>query len=205
LLLKKRYGMKKIITILLVCIVVTGSLFAATPFYDKGNQLFSFNVGVTFPTFTHFFNTKETVAGLGEGKTGAVLGGYGGISYQVFNTPYTAIGGEIGYDFNFSVSKELFTAVPFYAKYTYLPLQGKFDIPISAGLGGAYIKYNDASMMTLYMNIETGFIWYPGDHWGIGLHTGLWLIPEFNYFDHLTIDNALAGIIPLTLSISYRQ
>jgi len=197
--------MKKTLPIILALLLLAPTLFAAVPHYDKGNQLFSFKFGTTFPTFTYFLDSKELVTGLGEGKTGMLVGGYGGISYQVFNTPYTAIGGEIGYNFNFAVDKELFTAVPFYAKYSYLPLQGKWDIPISAGLGFSYIKYKDAQLMTLYANIEAGFTWYPGEHWGIGLNTGLWLIPEFNYNDALKKDNALAGFIPLTFSVTYRQ
>lgn len=197
--------MKKSLPIILALLLGATSIGAAAPFYDKGNQLFSFKVGTTFPTFTYFFDLKELNVGLGEDKTGMLVGGYGGISYQVFNTPYTAIGGEIGYNFNFAVDNELFTAVPFYAKYTYLPLQGSWDIPISTGLGFAYIKYKDAQLMSLYTNIETGFTWYPGEHWGIGVTTGLWLIPEFNYNETLKKDNALAGFIPLTVSVTYRQ
>lgn len=133
------------------------------------------------------------------------VGGYGAISYQVFNTPKTAIGGEIGYNFNFSASNMLFTAVPFYAKYSYIPVQGEWDLPISFGLGGAYIKYNDASMMTMYANMEVGVTWFPGENWGFGINTGLWLIPEFNYKEDLQQDNALVGFVPITLAISYRQ
>ncbi len=197
--------MKKSSTILLALLLLVATGLGAANHYDKGNQLFSFKVGTTFPTFTYFFTTNDVITGIGEDKTGMLVGGYGGISYQVFNTPYSAIGGEIGYDFNFAADQELFTAVPFYAKYTYLPLQGKWDIAISSGLGFAYIKYKDAQLMTLYANLETGFTWFPGEHWGLGLTTGLWLIPEFNYNDALKKDNALAGIIPLTFSVTYRQ
>ena len=197
--------MKKPLTAILTLLVLSSALFAAAPHYDKGSQLFSFKVGTTLPTFTYFFGSKDLKGGLGEGKTGMQVGGYGGISYQVFNTPYTAIGGEIGYNFNFAVDKELFTAVPFYAKYSYLPLQGKWDIPISAGLGFAYIKAYDAQLMTLYTNFEVGVTWFPGEHWGIGFNTGLWLIPEFNYNDAPKKDNALAGFVPITFSVTYRQ
>ncbi len=188
---------------LLICTMAT-SVFAV-PYYDKGSQMFSFTLGTSFPTFTYFFDTNEFRTGFGQGNTGAKVGGYGAISYQVFNSPTSAIGGEIGYDFNFSASNMLFTAVPFYAKYSFFPVQGQIDLPISFGLGGAYIKYNDASLMTLFGNMQVGLTWYPGDHWGFGLNTGLWLIPEFNYREELQQYNALAGFIPLTLSISYRQ
>jgi hypothetical protein len=196
--------MKKFLLLVVLMSIVITSAFAV-PYYDKGNQMFSFTLGTSFPTFTYFFEDNEFRAGLGEGNTGAKVGGYGAISYQVFNSPTSAIGGEIGYDFNFSASNMLFTAVPFYAKYSFFPVQGQLDLPISFGLGGAYIKYNDASLMTLFANMQVGLTWYPGDHWGFGLTTGLWLIPEFNYDDALKQDNALAGFIPLTLSITYRQ
>ncbi|MEA4864710.1 MAG: hypothetical protein VB088_04825 [Sphaerochaeta sp.] len=188
---------------LLMCIIATMAF--AVPYYDKGNQMFSFTLGTTFPTFTYFFEDKDFRVGFGENNTGAKVGGYGAISYQVFNSPTSAIGGEIGYDFNFSASNMLFTAVPFYAKYSFFPVQGQWDLPISFGLGGAYIKYNDASLMTLFGNVQVGLTWYPGDNWGFGLTTGLWLIPEFNYKEELQQYNGVAGFIPLTLSITYRQ
>jgi len=196
--------MKKFLLLGTVLLLVIPSLFSA-PYYDKGSQMFSFTVGTTVPSFTYFFNDQEFLTGVGEDNTGMKVGGYGAISFQVFNTQRTAIGGEIGYDFNFAADEELFTAVPFFAKYSYLPVQGQYDIPISFGLGGAYIKYNDAALMTLYANMQIGVTWYPGKNWGFGLNTGLWLIPEFNYIDELKQDNAVAGLIPVTLSITYRQ
>lgn len=196
--------MKKFLLLGTVLLLVIPSLFSA-PYYDKGSQMFSFTVGTTVPSFTYFFNDQEFITGVGEDNTGMKVGGYGAISFQVFNTQRTAIGGEIGYDFNFAADEELFTAVPFFAKYSYLPVQGQYDIPISFGLGGTYIKYNDAALMTLYANMQIGVTWYPGKNWGFGLNTGLWLIPEFNYIDELKQDNAVAGLIPVTLSITYRQ
>jgi hypothetical protein len=196
--------MKKFLLLGTVLLLVIPSLFSA-PYYDKGSQMFSFTVGTTVPSFTYFFNDQEFITGVGEDNTGMKVGGYGAISFQVFNTQRTAIGGEIGYDFNFAADEELFTAVPFFAKYSYLPVQGQYDIPISFGLGGAYIKYNDAALMTLYANMQIGVTWYPGKNWGFGLNTGLWLIPEFNYINELKQDNAVAGLIPVTLSITYRQ
>jgi len=188
----------------LVIMLFSLSVFGANT-YDKGSQLFSFHVGVTVPTFTYFFDDGSMLLGPGEGNTGMDLGGYGSISYQVFNTQTTALGGELGYGFNFSVADELFTAVPFFAKYTYVPLQGEWELPISFGLGGAYIKYNDAALMTLYSNVQIGVTWFPGDNWGFGLNTGFWVIPEFNYIEDLQQDNAIAGFIPITLAITYRQ
>ncbi|HQB55082.1 MAG TPA: hypothetical protein PK909_06335 [Sphaerochaeta sp.] len=198
--------MKRRISILLLLITVLSVGLSAEPFYDKGNQTFSFTLGTTVPTFVHFFSDNETRAGLGVDNTGMKVGGYGAISYQAFTSPYSAIGGEVGYDFNYVVDGNLYTAVPFFFKYSYFPVQGTIDLPISFGLGFAYNSGGaNTSIMTLYSNIELGLTYYPGEHWGFGVRTGLWLIPELNYRKELFADNALAGFVPITLSVSYRQ
>lgn len=196
--------MKKILLLCLIALLLPLSLFSAS-FYDTGSQQFSFRIGTNVPTFLYFFDSQEFKVGLGEGNTGMKMGGYGSISYQVFNSPKTSIGGEIGYNFNFSAENEFFSAVPFFAKYSYFPVQGTFDLPISVGLGGAYIKYKTGSLMALYTNLEISAIWYPGKNWGFGISTGMWLIPELNYREELQSDNALGGFIPITLSVTYRQ
>ncbi|WP_320129265.1 TP0733 family outer membrane beta-barrel protein [uncultured Sphaerochaeta sp.] len=196
--------MKKRIMLFMIAILLPVSMYSA-PFYDTGSQMFSFNVGTTIPAFEYFFSDGEFLTGLGEGNTGMNAGGYGAISYQVFTTPRFAIGGEIGYNFNYTAEDELFTAVPFFAKITYFPVQGVVDIPVSLGLGAAFIKYGDGSLMTLYANIGLGITWYPIDHWGFGLTSGIWIIPELNYTEAITGDDAIAGFVPITLSVTYRQ
>ena len=196
--------MKKFFLLCLIALLLPLTLYSAD-YYDAGSQQFSFRLGTNVPLFTNFYNMGVMRVGPGEGNTGMKMGGYGAISYQMFNSPKTAIGGEIGYNFNFSAEEEFFSAVPFFAKYSYFPLQGAVDIPLSVGLGAAYIKYKTGSLMTLYTNFEVGAIWFPGENWGFGISTGLWLIPELNYKDELTQYNALLGIIPITLSVTYRQ
>lgn len=196
--------MKKIFLLCIIAVLLPASMFAIS-YYDAGSHLFSFRLGTNVPTFTYFIKDNDWKVGPGEGNTGMDLGGYGAISYQVFNSPKTAIGGEIGYNFNYSADDEFFSAVPFFAKYSFFPVQGVVDLPISFGLGGAYNKYNDATFLSLYANVELGATWYPGENWGFGISTGLWVIPEFNYRDDLKPDNAIAGFIPITLSVTYRQ
>jgi hypothetical protein len=174
-------------------------------YYDTGSQLFSFHVGVTVPAFSYFFSDGELDSWMGEDGTGMGLGGYGSISYQVFSSSKSALGGEIGYDFNYSVGEELFTAIPFFAKWSYYPIQGAVDVPFSLGLGAAYISYDEGSLLTMYAQLEGGVVWYPTDNWGFGINTGFWLIPELNYNEDLQDDNALFGMIPVTLSVTYRQ
>ena len=196
--------MKKIFLLCLIAFLLPLTLYSVD-FYDAGSQQFSFRLGTNVPLFTNLYNLDDFRFGPGEGNTGMSMGGYGSISYQMFNSSKTAIGGEIGYNFNIAQDDEFFSAVPFFAKYSYFPLQGTFDLPLSVGLGAAYIKYKTGSLMTLYTNLEVGAIWFPGENWGFGITTGLWLIPELNYKEELKQYNALFGIIPITLSITYRQ
>ena len=196
--------MKKFFLLCLIALLLPLTLYSAN-YYDAGSQQFSFRLGTNVPLFLNFYNLDDMRVGPGEGNTGMNLGGYGSISYQMFNSPKTAIGGEIGYNFNFSAGEDFFSAVPFFAKYSYFPLQGTFDLPLSVGLGAAYIKYDTGSLMTLYANFEVGAIWFPGVNWGFGISTGLWIIPELNYQEILKEDNAIAGFIPITLSVTYRQ
>jgi len=196
--------MKKIFLLCLIAFLLPLTLYSVD-FYDAGSQQFSFRLGTNVPLFTNFYNLDDFRFGPGEENTGMSMGGYGSISYQMFNSSKTAIGGEIGYNFNIAQDDEFFSAVPFFAKYSYFPLQGTFDLPLSVGLGAAYIKYKTGSLMTLYTNLEVGAIWFPGENWGFGITTGLWLIPELNYKEELKQYNALFGIIPITLSITYRQ
>jgi hypothetical protein len=196
--------MKKFLMLCAIAVLIPVAVFSAT-YYDAGSQMFSFKIGTTIPTFTYFYSDGELLTGTGEGNTGLSVGGYGSISYQIFSSPSTAIGGEIGYDFNYSAEDDLFTAVPIFAKFSYYPVQGVVDLPLSFGLGFAYIKYADGSLMSLYANIELGVVWYPTTNWGFGINTGLWVIPELNYTEAIQSDNAIFGIIPVTLSVTYRQ
>lgn len=196
--------MKKFFLFCILILLIPLTLYSVD-YYDKGSQQFSFKLGTNVPLFMTFFEQEGSFIGPGEGNTGLKMGGYGAISFQIFNSSKTAIGGEIGYDFNIASNNEFFSAVPFYGKFSYFPVQGSFDLPLSLGLGGSYIKYETGSLMTMYANLEIGAVWYPGENWGFGLTTGLWLIPELNYREELKQYNSLFGLIPITLSITYRQ
>jgi len=171
------------------------------PNYDTGSQIFTFRAGPVIPSFIYFpYDTSST---LSFGDTRLKTGGYGAIRYQGFLSPYLALGGELGYLFNYSRS-DLFTSVPFLAKLTYIPVQGTFEIPLSLGLGFAYNSYRESSYLSLLAEAEVGVSYYFTESWGINLSSGLTLIPEI-YFGDAQSDTALAGFMPITFSISYRS
>lgn len=194
--------MKRILIPLMLFLSVLSGVGAAS-YYDTGSQIFTITAGVTTPM--SFTSNGETMfwPGNGDNQTHHTIGGIGALSYQIFVTPYLAIGGELGYQFDFSRSGDVSTNVPITAKLTYVPLQGDFEIPLSLGLGIDYISYDSYSKITLGLTAEVGFRYFFTDSWGVGINAGLLVVPEL-YFD----DTSKIGVmtyIPTTLSVTYRH
>ncbi len=194
---------KTILAVLLFLIAV--SAFSAT-YYDNGSQRFTITAGPTIPlTLT---TDNKTLVGMGIDGTKMNLGGYASIAYQIFLTDYVAIGGEIGYDFNYTVDNtSLFTAVPMLFKATIFPLQtGRIDMPISLGIGASYLSLSGTgSHLTPFVNAEIGLDYYFNDNWGLGVKSGIWLVPELFAKSDEYKYTSLATFIPVTLAVTYRQ
>ena len=197
--------MKKLTTILLIGCLTVLSVFAA-PYYDTGSQIFTITAGPTVPlTMTTFAGEGNTLVGPGEKGTHTTLGGYGSITYQVFTNPYVALGGELGYQFNFAMDDKIFTSVPMMFKTTFFPVQGRFELPIGLGIGMNYISFDGMSLMTFGVTADVGFRWYFNNEWGLGIHGGISVIPELYATDDKKDHNALATFVPITLSVAYRH
>ena len=202
---------KKLVLIILIVTLLVAPLFGQSggKYYDKGDQMFTFRAGPVIPAFFYFpYDDGETTLPFFEG-THLKVGGYGSIRYQGFVNSSLALGGELGYYFNYDNSKELFTSVPFQAKLTYFPLQGTFEIPLSVGVGFGYNSYsggNKPSYFSSLFTAEVGFSWFFKENWGLTLSSGLQLYPEIYLKNHPNhAHTALAGVMPITLSISYRS
>ena len=194
---------KSAIIILLAVLFIFG--LAAEDYYETGSQVFSITVGADLP-FTNSYKTEagnwETGLWWGEDGTHFNIGGYGSIDYEVFVSGKFSVGGEIGYQFNRCLDQKLFTQVPLLVKATYVPVQGKFELPISAGLGFSYLSYNDKSMFTLTMSLTVGARVFFTDNWSIGVKSGIQFTPEL-YVN--TKKNGLHTSIPCQLFASYRN
>ena len=195
--------MRKKILVLCLLVCMTFSLFAANKYYDNGSQRFTISAGVDFPlSITRFAdNTTKTFF-----DTKLSLGGYGSICYQLNVSPQIALGCEIGYMFNFVIDGKLVTTVPIIAKATWLPVQGTIDIPISLGAGICYLSLSDGgSYLPFYVSAEIGLQYYFTENWGIGVNTGVWMIPEIYFSSAAKEKNAFATFLPATLMVTYRQ
>lgn len=191
--------------VMLLVSVLCTSLFAA-PYYDNGSQRFTITAGPNLPLSAHWFSEDLNAVGMGNDNTKLNLGGFGSIAYQVFVNPYLALGGEIGYGFNYYVDDVLLTNVPMQFKMTVVPLQGTFEIPISLGLGFSYMSVSDGgAYLPLFASFETGFDWYFTEHWGVGVKSGIWMIAELYMDSDYSWQNGMYTMIPITLSFTYRQ
>lgn len=203
--------MKKLFLIVLLAVsLISGA--AAAPYYDAGSQMFSINVGPTIPFFTYNGKDNQTLfwPGLNEpGKlenTNEYVGGIGSISYQVFLNEYWALGGELGYQFNYVAGTDIFASVPINLKVSYYPVQtGVFDLPISLAAGLNYISFKDNSKLTFSAKLEIGGMFYFNDEWGLGAIAGLNFIPEIYLTEDRKIYSGIEAYIPITVSVAYRH
>ena len=203
---------KTLAIVLLAVMVITGAF--SSPYYDAGSQIFTINVGASVPFFTYNGKDKEAVfwPGTDDESTpefenmNQLVGGIGSIAYQVFLNPYWAIGGELGYQFNYVAGTDVAASVPINMKVSYFPVQtGKFDLPISLGIGLNYISFRDSSKLTFSATVEFGGMYYITDEWGIGIHAGLYFIPEFYLTDGRSQYSGIETYIPIRLSVAYRH
>ena len=198
---------KRILLSLALISLILIPAFSAT-YYDNGSQRFTITAGAELPLSLTQLSTGESSVGLNISGTKLSLGGYGAITYQMFMNDYVALGGELGYAFNFVVDDSIFTMVPMQAKASFFPVQGTIDIPLSIGVGAAYLSKSGTqggSHMALFASFEVGLDYYFTDNWGLGFKSGAWLVPELFAKQTESSKNYLATFIPLTLAVTYRQ
>jgi len=193
--------MKKKLTFLLLIALLSPLLAsAAANQYQMGDQMFTFRAGPVVPLFFYFPYDQDGVVTDTHLKTG----GYGAIRYQGFLSNTLALGGEIGYYFAYPRSSDLYTTVPIQMLLSYLPVQGRFELPISLGVGFTYSSFAQSSYLGLFASLEIGFSWYFNENWGITLSGSYFLIPEL-YGKARREETSLASVMPIVLSVNYRH
>lgn len=197
---------KAILTILVLALLATGTAFARNGYYATGDQVFSFRAGVNFPAFISFVNDSERDT-LKFEDTHLKLGGYAAISYQGFVSEKFALGGELGYAFNYSQSSLLCTTVPISAKLTFVPVQtGSFDIAASISLGGAFLRYGEGKYFAPYAQATIQPTIFFSESWGIGIEAGIMATAElYTSNSNKVKDNAICGMLPVILTVAYRH
>ena len=204
--------MKKPLRLIMLILLIPGMLFAAEPYYDAGSQMFNITAGATVPFFYHNpsrndqgYQGPEWTFWPGDGadRTHRTVGGVGTISYQVFLHPYIALGGELGFQFDFARSGIVGTNVPIFVKATAIPVQGTVELPISIGAGLLYASYDGSSKITFGCEAEIGVRYFITDSWGVGINVGIYIFPEL--YASAPAKMSTLSYIPATLTVTYRH
>ena len=203
--------MKKLALVLIICFSVLSSAMAA-PYYDTGSQMFTINVGAAIPFFTYNAEDDGVYWGPGQNEPGNLqnmnefVGGQGSIAYQVFVNPYWALGGELGYQFNYAGGNNIGSSVPILFKVSAYPFQnGFFEIPISLGIGLNYLSFQDSSKLSFSAKIEIGMMFYFNDEWGLGVLGGFNFIPEIYFTEGRSQYSGIKAYSPISISVAYRH
>lgn len=196
---------KAFIIALTLCMFIC-TIFGAD-YYETGSQIFMISAGLDLPLSNTYRDSTtgefKTLYGFGESGTHIKLGGYGSLDYEVFTTSKFAIGGEIGYQFNYCTDEVLFTQVPMCFKLSYVPVQGMFEIPLSLGLGFSYMSYNEKSIMSPMAMATIGFRFFPTENWGFGIKSGIKATFEL-YFSNAD-RMGIGTFIPVHFYATYRH
>ncbi len=197
---------KLIIALMALSMFAAIPAFAGSTYYIKGDQNFTINAGVNFPGFLSFYNDSERGTFTFK-DTHINLGGYASIAFQGFATERLALGGELGYAFNYSRGNNLLTTVPIAMKLTYLPVQtGVFDLGLNVKLGGAFVRYQEGRYFSPLLSLSFTPTVFINDNWGIGVESGVMLTCEFYSKNSAKYKaSAVCGMMPVTLALSYRH
>lgn len=199
--------MKKVFLAMIIVTLSASMAFCADDAYqyEVGNQVFSFQAGITLPGFFWFFNDTSGSGFAGGTDTHHKFGGIGSLSYMYFVSPRIALGGSIGYSFNYALSGKLMTQIPLMARASwYAVTTPKFDLITSLSLGVTFNRYNESFYASPSAELEIQPVFYINENWGIGISGSLSTSAEI-YWKDKKDDSCIAGMIPIKLTCHYRH
>ncbi|MGL4982452.1 MAG: TP0733 family outer membrane beta-barrel protein [Treponemataceae bacterium] len=128
------------------------------------------------------------------------IGGSGSLGYAYHFTPGFFLGGDISFGFSATVGSNVFYYIPIMVRTGYQFSIGRFEIPLSVGVGGIVETYINRSYFGFGVKPETGLFFRFNPDWSFGLLTGVWLMPQW-YED--SRNNRLGIIMDLSLSVRF--
>jgi len=169
--------MKKFAALLCVFMLSAGFMFAdeAADEYDDGYVYDANGSGDQFLKIALFsltpLNFKNNTLKTG---AGAELG------YYRFLNNSLAVGGEVSASFNITIGKNALTMIPFTFGVLYQPSLGKFEFPVSAGIGISYQTVQNASYFPgPVANVEAGAFYRFNEMWSFGGEGKFMVMPQW--------------------------
>jgi len=107
-------------------------------------------------------------------------GGSGAIGYHRFLTSWFAMGVDIAFGYNPTLGNNIFTYVPLIINMTVQPTLGKFEFPITAGVGAAMENYLSRTYFPGFtFKGEAGVFYRVSPSWSFGLESDFMYMPQW--------------------------
>ncbi len=138
---------------------------------QAGDQMIKIGVGLTIPQ--GFGNPLP-------GKKGTMkLGGIASLGYHYFMTDWFAVGVDVGFGFNSTISDRMFNWVPIIATATVQPSIKNIEFPISVGVGLAWETYSSKTYWPgLVLKAEAGIHYKINRGWSVGADVSYTVLPQ---------------------------
>lgn len=178
--------MKRLITIMVLAIAGLSAAFGQTAagkpkqpasVYEyepirKGDQYISLSAG---PEFALFYIAPSGI----NTATKLNLGGMFEIGYSQFITSHLALGGEINFGFHSTLGENIYFYLPLLFKTTYVFIAGRFQFPVSLGVGGAFETYDSKNYFGPVLKPEIGAYYQYSNEWSFGITAGYTMVPQW--------------------------
>lgn len=163
----------------------------------KGDQYIRISLAPTFPMnfpdFPSLFVRNAHQLG---------IGGLGTLGYHYFILKDMAVGFDVGFGFNVTIGSHVFNYVPVVGTFTYQPCFGKFEIPLTIGVGFAWETYANKNYFPgLFVKPEIGLHYRLDPSWSVGGEVSYVFMPQF-----LALyggENAFGHFMNLAISARY--
>jgi hypothetical protein len=107
------------------------------------------------------------------------FGGSLSIGYMYFLNGVFAIGGDVAFGFNSTIGSNMVLTIPIMFKAMYQPTIGKFEIPITIGIGGVFETYLNRTYFGFGVKPEVAVFYRITASWSAGLSGGVFILPQW--------------------------
>jgi len=167
--------------------------------YTKGDQFVTISLGTIFPAV---FSNNGTII---EHKITPPVGGALSLAYSYFLGPHLFIGGEVGFETLFTISKGALFLIPIGARVGWQFVINRFEFPLYASIGIAPQRYLDSGYFGMYIKGAMGAYFRYNPNWSFGLSANWGWFPQWPQKDgkRTPEKDVDAHIIGVTLSARY--
>jgi hypothetical protein len=141
--------------------------------YSMGDQTFSIALGIVVPAV--FTNGNGDI--LARNMT---IGGAGSLSYDYFLSSHISVGGELQGMFAPTLGNHMLYVIPISLRAGYQFVLGRFEIPLSLGLGIAPQKFLEFDHLSFFLKPRAAVFFRFNPDWSFGINTAWWWIPQVN-------------------------